>query len=308
MSALELTELGEAIEIAFFFIGGTILLIEIVKSFFTGQFKGRGYWDMVAGLSTQIPSILAETVILTAAYAVYVLVADALIPWTFPINATTIALALLACDFVYYWEHRFAHQIRLFWTQHAVHHSSRYMNTSVAARFGPAEGVLAAIMHFPLALIGFPPELVIAGAVVVLAYQTWIHTELIGKLGPLEHVLNTPSNHRVHHGCDEKYIDKNYGGVLIIWDRLFGTYQREEERPNYGLKRDFDSVNPLKVWFSELPGFFRDLGRARSVHDVWMTIFGPPGWSPERKPAQKPAPQQRSALPPAKPAASQKPV
>ena len=124
----------------------------------------------------------------------------------------------------------------------------------------------------------------------VLAYQTWIHTELIGKLGALEAFLNTPANHRVHHGCDEKYIDKNYGGILIIWDRLFGTYQREEERPRYGLKRDFDSVNPFVVWFSELPRFFEDLKNARTFGETWMYIFGRPGWAP--KAANENAPQR----------------
>ncbi|MEM6537524.1 MAG: sterol desaturase family protein [Pseudomonadota bacterium] len=267
----------------FFVIGGAILAIELVKGLFQKSFRGRGYLDMIASISTQVPSLLIETFLLAASYGAYVSLADAYVTWALPPTAWTFVLAVLACDFIYYWEHRIAHEMRLFWTQHAVHHSSRFMNTSVAVRFGPMEGVISVLFHLPLVLIGFPPEMVLAGIVIVLAYQTWIHTELIGKLGFLDDILNTPSNHRVHHGCDEKYLDTNYGGILIIWDRLFGTYQREEERPRYGLKRDFESINPLVVWFSELPQFARDLKSAQSLGDVWMYLFAKPGWQPKRK-------------------------
>jgi len=283
MTAEQVAQLGTHFDDAFFIIGGAILLIEIVKGLFSKSFRWRGLADVFTSISTQIPSILIEVFVLSFAYVGYVMIADTLVTWTLPITVWTLLLALLACDFVYYWEHRVSHQVRLFWTQHAVHHSSRYMNVSVAVRFGPLEGVVSAIFHLPLVFLGFPPELIFFGILVVLAYQTWIHTELIGKLGVLDRVLNTPANHRVHHGYDDKYLDKNYGGVLIIWDRLFGTYQAEEERPRYGLKRDFDSINPLVVWFSELPLFFRDLWRARSWRERWMHVFGPPGWA-EGKP------------------------
>lgn len=281
MTPEQIQSLATSFDEVFFLIGGVILVIEIIKGFFETSFRGRGHLDMIASISTQIPSILVETFLLSIAYVGYVYLAETLVTWTLPITLWSVALALLACDFVYYWEHRIAHQVRLFWTQHAVHHSSRHMNVSVAVRFGPLEGVISALFHLPLVFLGFPPQLIFFGILVVLAYQTWIHTELIGKLGVLDDVLNTPSNHRVHHGCDDKYIDKNYGGILIVWDRMFGTFQREEERPNYGLKRDFDSVNPIAVWFSELPQFFRDLRAARSGRDVWMSLFGKPGWAPE---------------------------
>ncbi|MEL6568258.1 MAG: sterol desaturase family protein [Pseudomonadota bacterium] len=274
--------LGASIDEVFLLIGAIMLVIEIVKGLFETSFSGRGLVDIIASISTQIPSVLIETFVLSLAYVGYVYVAETFVTWTLPINIWSIGLALLACDFVYYWEHRVAHEVRIFWTQHAVHHSSRFMNPSVAVRFGPFEGAVSALFYFPLVLLGFPPSLVFFGIFVVLAYQTWIHTELIGKLGVLDEVLNTPANHRVHHGCDDKYIDKNYGGILILWDRLFGTFQREEERPVYGLKRDFHSVNPLVVWVSELPQFFSDLKNARSGKDVWMFIFGKPGWVPDR--------------------------
>jgi len=284
MTPEQIEKLGTAFDEGFLLIGIAILTIEIVKGIFSKSRGMRGHLDMIASISTQIPSLLIEILVLSFAYAGYILIADTFVTWTFPITVWTILLAVLACDFVYYWEHRIAHEVRLFWTQHAVHHSSRFMNASVAVRFGPLEGVLSVVFHLPLIFIGFPPALVFFGILFVLAYQTWIHTELIGKLGVLDEFLNTPANHRVHHGCDEKYIDKNYGGILIIWDRLFGTYQKEEETPRYGLKRDFDSVNPLVVWFSELPRLFGDLKRARSLREVWMYVFGRPGWVRETPP------------------------
>jgi len=276
-------EIGTNFDDAFFLIGVAILGIELLKLLFSGSMKGRKLLDMVASASTQIPSILVEIFLMSFLYVGMVYVSEIFVTWQMPIALWSVALAILVCDFVYYWEHRIAHQVRLLWTQHAVHHSSREMNIVVGIRFGPFEGFVSVLMHFPLVLLGFPPALVFFGIILVLAYQTWIHTELIGKLGPLDGVLNTPANHRVHHGCDDKYIDKNYGGILIIWDRLFGTYQAEEETPNYGLKRDYDSVNPLSVWISELPGLFSDLKKSKSLGDTWMYVFGRPGWQPKSK-------------------------
>ena len=268
-------------------LAAALLGIELLTDLVQRRLTGRRLLDTLASLSTQIPAYLADLAIIAASVVVYYAVFEVVTPVQLPINAWTIALAILAADLIYYWEHRWAHEVRLLWLSHAVHHSSRIMNTSVAYRFGPLEGVWSALIHLPLILIGFDPMLVFLGQVVVLAYQFWIHTELIGKLGPLEGLLNTPSNHRVHHGCDAKYLDRNYGGILIVWDRLFGTYQPEEERPVYGLARDFDSVNPLKVWFSEFPGFFRDLAAARSLGQVLATLFGRPG---HPKPAEAVAP------------------
>lgn len=281
MTSDYLEQLGNAFDEGFFLIGLAILSIEIIKGLFSKSFRWRGFSDMFASISTQIPFLAIEIFILSFAYAGFIVLAETYVTWTFPINIWTVLLTVLVADFVYYWEHRFAHQVRVFWTQHAVHHSSRYMNITVAVRFGPLESILSILFHLPLVFIGFPPALIFFGIIVVQAYQVWIHTELIGKLGVLDDVLNTPANHRVHHGCDEKYIDMNYGGILIIWDRLFGTYQREEETPRYGLKRDYDSVHPISVWFSELPRFVSDVKNAKSRSDVWSYVFGKPGWAPK---------------------------
>ena len=276
-----LKTLLEEIDLIFLAIAFQILIIEIVEMLAKAEFRRKTLFEMGASLSTQIPSVLVESVLLTTGYTLYWIIAEAAIGWSIPLTWWGLAAALLVADFIYYWEHRIAHEVRLLWTQHAVHHSSRDMNIVTAVRFGPLEGIWAMIVHIPMILMGFAPEVVIGGQIVVLAYQTWLHTELIGKLGPLERVLNTPSHHRVHHGCDDKYLDRNYAGVLIIWDRMFGTFQEEEETPRYGLKRDFDSQNPLVVWFSELPDLYRNLRDARSLREVRMYLFGPPGWTPK---------------------------
>ncbi|MEO0624575.1 MAG: sterol desaturase family protein [Pseudomonadota bacterium] len=231
---MNLEALTTQVDDVFFLIGAAILLIEIGEMLFKRELKGRTIGEMLVSASTQIPYIAVETLILTSAYSLYWIIAYAL-PWSIPVTWWSLVLIVLLADITYYWEHRIAHEVRLLWTQHAVHHSSRDMNIVTGVRFGPLEGVWSLVAHLPLAFMGFAPEAIIFGVIFVLAYQTWLHTELIDKLGPLERVLNTPSYHRVHHGCDDKYLDKNYGGVLIIWDRLWGTFQVEEETPRYGL-------------------------------------------------------------------------
>lgn len=269
--------LSTSIDDLFFIFGAAILAIEIIQGLLTRRMTGRTFLDMLASLSTQLPFLAIETVLLVTGYVAYETVSETYITWALPISVTALILGVVLADFTYYWEHRIAHEVRLLWTQHAVHHSSRYMNIITGIRFGPAEGVWSLMCHFPLILLGLPAEAVFFGILTVQAYQTWIHTELVGRLGPLDSILNTPSNHRVHHGCDSLYLDKNYGGILILWDRLFGTYQREEHTPRYGLVRDFDSVNPLRVWFSELPALCRDIVAARSASQLKASLFARPG-------------------------------
>ncbi|MEL6464706.1 MAG: sterol desaturase family protein [Pseudomonadota bacterium] len=280
-----LDTLGSRIDDAFVVIGIAILLIELAEVLFKGDHKGRTLAEMLVSASTQIPYLVLQTTLFTSAYVLYYILAEVAQPWAIPLTWWGIALAVIAADFTYYWEHRIAHQVRLLWTQHAVHHSSRDYNIITGIRFGPLEGVWSLITHIPLIVLGFSPEMVFFGIIVVLAYQTWIHTELIGTLGWFDKVMNSPANHRVHHGCDDKYIDKNYGGITVIWDQLFGTYQAEEETPRYGLKRDFDSRNPFLVWFSELPGLWRDIVNARSWGEAWRFMMRPPGWAPDQRSA-----------------------
>ena len=216
MNSITLDQIGSNIDDSFFIIGVAILLIEIVHGLSSKKLKWHGFADMLTSASTQIPFLLIEIFVLSLAYSIYMIVHERYIIWSFDINTISIIFAVIVADFLYYWEHRFAHVVRVLWVQHAVHHSSRYMNIVTGIRFGPFEGIWSMIAIFPMLLIGFPPELIIFGSLVVLAYQTWVHTELIGKLGPIEWVMNTPSHHRVHHGCDKQYMDKNYGGIFII--------------------------------------------------------------------------------------------
>ncbi|WP_299613130.1 sterol desaturase family protein [uncultured Tateyamaria sp.] len=275
-----LETLGRQIDDAFVLIGLAILLTELAEVLFKGSHRGRTIAEMLVSASTQIPSIAVQVFVLTGAYIIYYILAELAQPWQIPLAWWGIVLAVIAADFTYYWEHRIAHEVRLLWTQHAVHHSSRDYNIITGIRFGPLEGVWSLIMHIPLVFLGFSPELIFFGIITVLAYQTWIHTEVIGKMGWFDKIMNSPANHRVHHGCDDKYVDKNYGGVTVIWDQLFGTYQAEEETPRYGLKRDFDSRNPIRVWFSELPGLWRDVVNARTWKEAWHFMMRPPGWRP----------------------------
>lgn len=200
------------------------------------------------------------------------------IPWAW----WSLVLCFFGEDLAYYWFHRVAHERRWFWASHVVHHTSQHYNLTTALR-QTWTGALSFSFVFwlPLILIGFPVEMVLMFSAFSLVYQFWIHTETIDRLGPLEWVLNTPSHHRVHHATNPKYLDANYAGVLIIWDRLFGTFVQEEERPTYGIISNLGTLNPLRIAFHEWAGIARDLLSARSPREIWGYMFGPPGWSPD---------------------------
>jgi sterol desaturase/sphingolipid hydroxylase (fatty acid hydroxylase superfamily) len=185
---------------------------------------------------------------------------------------------LFAEDFFYYWFHRTHHEVRLFWAAHVNHHSSQHYNLSTALRQALLTPVTGPIFWAPLALLGFPPVMILTAQAWSLLYQFWLHTEAIGKLGPLEWILNTPSHHRVHHGKNVIYLDRNHAGIFIIWDRLFGTFQKEEERVIYGLTKDIETFNPIKIGFHELAAISRDVVRAPGLSKLGY-MFAPPGWS-----------------------------
>lgn len=255
------------------------LLLELTNDVLTGRANGERLLETLSSCLTQIPYYLAETFIFGGAVVLFFEI-HAIIPWQIPVNGMTAILVLFLADFTYYVEHYAAHRIRLLWLAHSVHHSSGMMNTATAFRFSMFDPVMSAMFHLPLVLLGFHPILIFAGEVLVQAYQFWLHNEMIGKLGPAEWVLNTPSHHRVHHGSDKKYIDKNFGGILIIWDRLFQTFQKEEEIPTYGLTTPMTSKNPITVQFHEFPGLFRDLKGAQSAGEFAGYLLRPPGWMP----------------------------
>ncbi len=190
-------------------------------------------------------------------------------------------LLFFADDLSYYWFHRMSHQIRYFWASHVVHHSSQFYNLGTALRqtwTGNIAGSFLIYLWMPL--LGFHPLDVVFMQSVSLLYQFWIHTEAINKMPYwFELFFNTPSHHRVHHGSDVKYLDKNHAGILIIWDRIFGTFQAEEERPQYGLTGNLSTYNIFTIAFHEWKAMLQDVWRAPNLGVALQYIFGPPGWS-----------------------------
>jgi sterol desaturase/sphingolipid hydroxylase (fatty acid hydroxylase superfamily) len=193
-------------------------------------------------------------------------------------------LLFLGVDCAYYWFHRIAHEYNAPWAGHVVHHSSEDYNLAVALRQGTFQGLFSWVFYLPLAFLGFPPAWFAAISSFDVLYQFWIHTRSIGKLGPLEWVFNTPSHHRVHHARNPKYLDKNYAGTLIIWDRLFGTFAPEEEEPVYGLTKPLNSWNPLWANLHVWRDLCRDAWLAPRWIDKLRIWFMPQGWRPEGLP------------------------
>jgi sterol desaturase/sphingolipid hydroxylase (fatty acid hydroxylase superfamily) len=199
-----------------------------------------------------------------------------------PVNPWTLTLTLVVADFAYYWTHRISHQVRLFWTYHSVHHSSSEYNLSTAFRI-PWIGLIGDTMFYvPLVLLGFNPMLLLISKSIVLLAQAWIHTESIGNLGWFDRVFNSPSNHRVHHGSNGIYLDKNHGGILMIWDKIFGTYQEEltSEPVIYGLTKPMNSYNPWTINFHETLTMLKQIKNARSIKEGLGYVLKGPGWSP----------------------------
>lgn len=189
-------------------------------------------------------------------------------------------LAFFADEFSYYWFHRTSHECRLFWASHVVHHSSQRYNLGTALRQSWTGSLTGWVFWLWMPLVGFAPVMVMTMQAVSLIYQYWIHTELIRSLGPLEKIFNTPSHHRAHHGSNARYIDRNHGGTLIVWDRLFGTYEAESEKVEYGLTKNIATYNPLRIAFHEWVDIARDLRHAHNWHERWKYVFGAPGWKP----------------------------
>ena len=188
-----------------------------------------------------------------------------------------------AIELAYYWLHRLSHEIRWMWAQHSVHHSAQQMTLSVAYRLGWTQFIAGPWLFLvPVCWIGFDPRSVGLMYAANLLYQFWLHTEMVGKLGWLEVIFNTPSHHRVHHATEAEYLDRNYGGVLILWDKLFGTFagERDGAPRTYGLVRQIDTNNPAKIAFAEWAALLRDLNGAKTWNERLHYLFGAPGWRP----------------------------
>ncbi|MCW5725508.1 MAG: sterol desaturase family protein [Maricaulaceae bacterium] len=189
-------------------------------------------------------------------------------------------------DFLYYWSHRFAHTVRWFWADHVVHHSSQHYNLTTALRQPWLSPLTLKFIWFGswMVLLGFPIAMIAFCSALNLIYQFWIHTEAVKRLpAPFEWLFNTPSHHRVHHATNPRYLDKNYAGVFIIWDRMFGTFEaeRDDEPCRYGIVKNLGTYNPLRICLHEWVGIVRDVAGAKSLREVVGYIFAPPGWSPD---------------------------
>ena len=273
-----------------------LLLIEVIAAAWMHQelFEWK---DTAASLSMGIGNVIIGLVTKVLLFASYTFVHRFAI---FHIGYQWWAWVLLffAEDFTYYVFHRSSHECRFFWASHVVHHSSQRYNLGTALRQTWTGGIsFSFVFWLWLPLIGFPPIMVMTMQAISLLYQFWIHTELIRSLGPMEAFFNTPSHHRVHHASNARYLDRNHAGTLIIWDRLFGTFEPEDESEPliYGLTRNINTYNPIRIAFHEWVDIARDLRAARTWSERWHFVFGRPGWKYERHAAQISSPSAESA-------------
>lgn len=193
---------------------------------------------------------------------------------------TYVAL-LFAEDCAYYWSHRMNHEVRILWAGHVNHHSSQHYHLATALRQSWTQPYMMWIWWVPLPLLGFKPEWILLQQAISLIYQFFVHTQFVGKLGPVEWVMNTPSHHRVHHAVNPRYLDRNHAGIFIIWDRLFGTFveEREDDPPVYGITKNIETFNPWRIAFHEWAAMLSQAARAPGVLHKLRYVFAPPGWS-----------------------------
>lgn len=259
-----------------------LILIEEVAARIMGLQVNRGL-DAVSSLSSGITNVVKDVLGLSIGIISYGWMVEHLA--IFEIKATWLVfvLAFVAKDFAGYWTHRWEHEINFLWNRHIIHHSSEEFNLSCALRQSISEiSRLFTFLLLPAALIGIPTEVIAVIAPIQLFAQFWYHTRLIGKLGFLEKFLVTPSHHRVHHAMNKEYLDKNYGQIFIIWDKLFGTFQPEltEVPPVYGVKRPVKTWNPILIGWQHFWLLLTDAWRTRSWWDKLRLWFMPTGWRP----------------------------
>ena len=234
--------------------------------------------NLFCGAGSQIIGALSAV----TTFALYVWTFENITPFKWSTGAIwEWVVCVLLVDLGYYWFHRASHRVQIFWACHIVHHQSEEYNLSVALRQSWFGGFLGWVFYIPLVLLGFTPVMVISAKLINLLYQFWVHTRLIKTMGVLELFFVTPSNHRVHHGCDERSLDTNYGGIFIVWDRLFGTFTPEDEEPPYGTVKPLASFDPLRAnidgWLT-IGQLFR---KASTIREKLYAFFAPPEWYPK---------------------------
>lgn len=268
----------------------TMLAIAVIEGVVLSR-RGRGGYDWWA-FAASMADVLGRQLTNALATGAGLVVAIPVLNWIHEHRLFTIAmdspwafvLLFVGVEFFYYWYHRCAHRVRWFWATHAVHHSPNQLTLATAVRLGWTGKITGTTLFFaPLVWLGFSPLVVAVALAVNLLYQYWLHTTWVPKLGRwFEWVFNTPSHHRVHHGSNPEYLDCNYGGVVIVFDRLFGSFveERDDVPVRYGLTTPLVTRNPLRIAFHEWINLGNDLRRARSATDVWHALFAPPSARP----------------------------
>lgn len=259
------------------------IVVEIFALRGDGESKGYLARDTRTSIGMGLISLAFTLVFKVLTLVVFVFLWQYAAPWHLPADTWwSWLLLMVAIDLAWYCNHRFSHRVRIGWAAHQAHHSSEYFNfgTALRQKWNPWS---EALFWAPLALLGFSPWTIYVAFMLNQIYQFFTHTEAIGRLPrPVEYIFNTPSHHRVHHGSDPEYLDKNYAGILIIWDRLFGTFQAELHRPTYGLTKQVGTYNMLTLQYHEFGNIIRDVRGARGVRTKLGYVFAPPGWSPNR--------------------------
>ncbi len=261
-----------------------VFIVLMAAEFAVGVATGRNVYrlnDAVGSLTAGILSQLSGVFMLALSVGVYVVVYNRFSLFALRADDWRVWVgALIVYDFFYYWNHRIDHEVGLFWAAHVVHHQSDRFNLSTALR-QPSTGVfLSWIFYLPMAAAGVPPVVFVGVGLIDLLYQFWIHTELIGKLGWFDRVFASPSNHRVHHGINDPYLDKNYGGVFILWDRLFGTFELEVEKPVFGVRGGLKTLDPIGANLSYYATMADLCRRATDWRDKLRVWVAPPRWVP----------------------------
>ena len=266
--------------------GVPIVLLLIAAEVIYSTVNGLGLYkfrDTLAGLGLLIGNFMVGLLTKSSIFFLYVylyqfkfITVNELLP-TWAVWIVTFVMI----DFVYYWYHRFSHRVRFMWAVHMNHHSSEEMNFLVALRQAWFNPIFRVPFFFILPLIGFNPLLTLIVGAASTLWAVIQHTKMIGKLGPLEFIFVTPSAHRVHHGVNDEYMDKNFGNILIIWDKIFGTYQAEEEQVVFGLKRNVKTSNPFIITVFTWKEILEDFGNSRDIKDKIKSIFGAPEWKPK---------------------------
>ncbi len=270
-----------------------VFVVSIAGEAWLSHRTGKRFYrlhDTVGSLACGIGQTLLGLWVNVLAIAVYVFVARGA-QWELPADSGGVWVAsLIAVDFFHYWFHRASHRINFLWAGHAVHHQSEDYNLSTALRQSWVEPLMSVPFYLPLALLGVPVEVFVATHTLQTLYQYWIHTRVIDRLGVVDRVLNTPSNHRVHHAINPEYIDKNYAGIFILWDRIFGSYVPEQAEPAYGLVKPLASFDPYWANLSEWARIASISYASRSRSEAWYALIAPPEWLPRAMGGAQPVP------------------